>query len=135
MANHIAWTFRTARFCVSLEINEDVQQVYDGDDENGETQAALDTGKLVMFDSRVCVYLDGRLIGYECLGASCYFADDVASFWTAHRDSDPMNRNCSIMRAKRGNCAICHYFPDMVRIAINEARKALSDVPRMRKIV
>ena len=54
-------------------------------------------------------------------------------FWTDHRDSDPMNRNCSIMRAARGgNVVICHYFPDMVRTAVDEARKALANIPYLR---
>ncbi len=127
------WSFETARFRVTLDIAEEFGCQYDGDDENGETQAALDSGEYVAFDSIVRVYLDGREIGADGLGGSVYTANEVSEFWTAHRDKDAMNRNCSIMRGKRGdNVVICHYFPDMVRIAVAEARKALSSVPPMR---
>src|SRR5690606_12631955 len=96
---------------------------YDGDDENGEIQAKLDNGEYVAFDSVVRVMLDGIEVGWSSLGGSVYGANEYADFWTAHRDKNPMNRNCSIyrdaMRAKTGHeCTICHYFPDMVREAI-----------------
>lgn len=126
------WTFKTARFVVALAIEESPGYQYDGDDENGETQAALDAGEFVAFDSAVTVSLDGREIAADYLGASVYAADDVAEFWTAHRDPDPMNRNCEAMRAARGNCSICHYFPSMVSEAIAQARDALSHIPEMR---
>ncbi|WP_420408682.1 hypothetical protein [Hoeflea sp.] len=133
MTYETVWTFNTARFSVSLEIAQECGFQYDGDDETGETQAALDSGDLVAFDSRVVVRLDGREVAADHLGASVYRADDVAAFWTAHRDKDPMNRNCEAMRAARGqNVLICHYFPDMVRIAISEAREALTSLPALR---
>lgn len=131
----IVWEFKTARFRVTLETLREYDYRYDGDDEDGSTQAALDCGDLVAFDTTVTVYLDGRPIGVDTLGCSVYEADNVSAFWTDHRDRDPMNRNCSIMRATRGgNVYICHYFPEMVRIAIGEARKALADVPQLRRI-
>lgn len=38
-----------------------------------------------------------------------------------------MNRNCSIMRAANGdNVMIGHYFPDMVREAVRQARAWLA---------
>lgn len=116
------WTFKAGRFVVSLELIRDHGYQYDGDDEGGETQAALDSGEIVAFDSFVTVELDGEVIGQDCLGGSVYGRDNVADFYIDHRSADPMNRNCSIMRAARGNCSICHYFPDMVRQAIAEAR-------------
>ena len=126
------WEFKTARFRVVLEIEPDYGYRYDGDDEDGSTQAALDCGGYVAFDSAVIVYLDGHEIGRDDLGGSVYAAGDDG-FWTDHRSADPMNRNCSVMRAARGgNVSICHYFPEMVRIAIAEARKAISNPPRMR---
>ena len=137
MTTETVWTFKTARFTVALELEEIHGYQYDGDDEDGETQAKLDSGEYVAFDSAVIVELDGREIGADYLGSSVYAADDVAAFWTAHRDPDAMNRNCSVyrdaMRAKTGHeCIICHYFPDMVCSAIAEARRNLADVPRMR---
>ena len=116
------WTFKAGRFVVSLELIRDHGYQYDGEDEDGETQAALDAGQLVAFDSFVSVELDGEQIGADALCGSVYGRDEVAAFYSDHRSADPMNRNCSIMRAARGNCSICHYFPDMVRQAIAEAR-------------
>lgn len=133
------WSFSTARFVVELAVELDVPQVYDGDDEDGETQRGLDDGELVMFDSCVSVRLKtasgALLLARDWLGASCYEADKIEQFWTAHRDADPMNRNCSIMRAKHPagpNVSICHYFPDMVRTAIAAAREELRDMLAMR---
>jgi len=120
------WTFKAGRFVVSLELIRDHGYQYDGDDENGETQSALDSGELVAFDSFVTVEMDGEEIGADALCGSVYSSDDVAAFYTDHRCADPMNRNCSIMRAARGNCSICHYFPDMVRQAIAEARGTIA---------
>lgn len=127
------WSFCTARFRVDLTIDRDYNHQYDGDDENGETQRALDSGEFVAFDSAVKVYLDGNLIGADYLGASIYESGKEADFWTAHRDKNPMNRNCSLMRATRGNVCIVHYFPDMVREAIKAARQHLHNIPHLRK--
>jgi hypothetical protein len=127
------WTFDTTRFRIALQIEPDYGYQYDGDDEDGETQAKLDSGEYVAFDSRVVVYLDDNEIASDALGGSVYAADDMAEFWTAHRDPNPMNRNCSIMRAAHGgNVCICHYFPDMVHNAVREARAYLCSVPPMR---
>jgi len=62
------WTFKSPRFTVSLELEPDWSYRYDGDDENGETQAALDAGELVAFNSIVTVELDGEVIGQDTLG-------------------------------------------------------------------
>lgn len=121
---HTVWQFRTKRFRVALQIERDNGYQYDGEDEDGETQAKLDSGEYIAFDSRVIVELDGEEIGSDSLGGSVYADGEESDFWTAHRSVDPMNRNCSIMRAAHGgNCVICHYFPDMVRLAIAEARE------------
>jgi hypothetical protein len=134
-----AWKFSTARFCVELQINEDCSYQYDGDDADGETQRKLDNGDYIAFDSRVVVYCDGREVGANSLGGSVYDRRAVDEFWTAHRDRDPMNRNCTIMRrAYKGEnnpdakITICHYFPDMVRQAVADARKTLCNVPELR---
>lgn len=117
------WKFRTKEFRVELYVTRDRNYQYDGDDEGGETQAKLDSGEYVAFDSVVTVEFRGEEIASDHLGGSVYESDKVPEFWTAHRDSDPMNRNCSIMRAANGeNCGICHYFPDMVASAISLAR-------------
>ena len=131
------WTFKTARFEVALILQREHDYRYDGDDENGETQKALDDGELVAFNSSILVRLDGETIGSNHLGGSVYRANEWQSFFTGHRDPDAMNRNCTAMRAARGsNMGICHYFPDMVKEAIAEARdhvRQMRDKPSLRK--
>ena len=128
------WKFQTARFEVALYINPS-DELYDGDDENGETQRAIDNGDLVMFDAYVTVKLDGNIVGAAGLCLNVYETGHESDFWTAHRDPDPMNRNCSLMRAAKGeNVVICHYFPDMVKVACAEARATLANAPAMRKV-
>jgi len=131
------WEFRTARLRVALELDRDHGYQYDGDDEDGETQSKLDSGEYVAFDSSVVVYIvndngDELEIGRDSLCGSVYSIDDYSEFWTAHRSSDPMNRNCTAFRARHGeNCTICHYFPGMVSEAIKRAREFL---PRSRGV-
>lgn len=134
------WQFKTARFTVGLYLQRDRSYRYDGDDENGETQAALDSGEYVAFDSVVRVALDGETIAENHLGGSVYAAETVSEFWTAHRDPNPMNRNCAAMRLASGGSedarvSICHYFPGMVSEAIADAREHVEQMvipPRMR---
>lgn len=107
------WTFHTKRFSVSWQITPEDCYAYDGDDPDGAIQANINSGAYVAFVSRVVVLLDGRDIGADYLGGNVYanpaeFRDHIGS---------------------RGKGA---YFTDMVRTAIREARKALSEVPRMR---
>lgn len=133
MHKETVWTFETARFRVALEITREYNYQYDGDDEDGSIQDAIYRGELIAWHATVVVRLDGRVIANDYLGGSVYGADEVDHFWTDHRCADPMNRNCSIMRAARGgNVVICHYFPDMVRTAVDEARKALANIPYLR---
>lgn len=113
-------TFKTARFTVTLAaiVDED-SFTYDGDDEDGSTQAAIDSGELTPWTFRVRVCLDGREIASDYLGAS-YYADP-ADFMD-HRECGRYTRE---LRAK-GDDAVCgSYFADMVSEAISEARKAL----------
>jgi hypothetical protein len=128
----MVWEFRTKRFIVALHLEQERRYKYDGDDEGGETQAKLDSGEYVAFTSKVTVELDGEEIAVDYLFGSVYAADDVAAFCTAHRDKDPMNRNYSLMRAARGDVTICHYFPDMVRVAVQAAREHCNSFPKMR---
>jgi hypothetical protein len=132
-ASKIVWTFDTERFrvvCHFDKCEDDPRDKYgDASDEN---IALIKTGQLLWFDATVSVWwkphdTSGKTklftcLGYDSLGQCDYWS--VADFIAAHRDSDPMNRNCTIMRKKRGrNLSICHYFPDMVREAIKMARK------------
>jgi hypothetical protein len=101
------WRFDTDNFSV----------IFYADDED---MAPEDDG--TWFCAVVAVYgPDEKLLAYDTLGGCSY--DSVREFYTSHRDRDPMNRNCSIMRAAHGqNVSICHYFPDMVRTAVREAK-------------
>lgn len=128
------WQFSTARFTVRLELARDRGYRYDGDDEKGETQRALDNGDYIAFDSRVVVELDGEEIASDSLGGSVYGRTDFSEFWTAHRASSAEYRNTLAQKAQRR--VICHYFPSMVAQAIHEARRELAkrqELPRLRK--
>lgn len=134
MSNEVVWSFETAKLRVSLVITPEYNYQYDGDDADGETQANIDSGEYIAFSSAVFVAMkeNGNVIASNYLGGSVYAANEVKEFWTAHRDPNAMNRNCSAMRAARGgNVSIGHYFPDMVREALAEARRALPHVRRV----
>lgn len=141
MAFEEVWRFETAHFVVTLEIEYQDGYQFDGDDPDGETQAKLDAGELVAFDSSVVVRLKSPLarvspvaVGADYLGGSVYQAGCEREFWMDHRHPNPMARNCMAMRAKHGdNVTICHYFPGMVRHACAEARQTLLGMPRMRE--
>lgn len=65
----------------------------------------------------------GGELGSDYLGGCSYNSTD--EFVDSHRDRNPMNRNCSVYRAKHPNSVICHYFPSMIRQACDEARDNL----------
>lgn len=113
------WQFKTANFTIRAQVCPD----YDVDasfDETGETQANLDSGLWQAFGTRVQVLE----LGSDSLWGSIY--EKPREFFTDHRSADPMNRNCTIMRAKHGEkTSICHYFPGMVAEAIAQARAQL----------
>lgn len=121
----VVWSFETKRFRVALEIDpEDIDPAEHFDDP--EDVENIRNGNVEWFQAAVVVYFkptDGSRsiqIGFDALGACAY--NTVQEFYTSHRDPNPMNRNCSIMRARRGDVNIGHYFPDMVRQAIEQAR-------------
>jgi hypothetical protein len=100
------WSARTRHFTIELRLTQTFEE-YDGDD-NGETQAALDKGVFVMFDSELVVEYDGVEIGRDTLGASVYRDGETFRFiWDG-------------------------YFRDMLANAIAEAREHFADMPRMR---
>jgi hypothetical protein len=57
-------------------------------------------------------------VGYDILGGCDY--NSYEEFYSAHREGPPAARNCLETRAR--GVSVCHYFPDMVRVAIKEAR-------------
>jgi hypothetical protein len=125
-----AWEFRTEQFHIVayIELEDDTDLSWD---DTGEVREKLESGEYEAFGTEVIVYWRGNEIAADYLGGSIYA--NPRDFFREHRSDDPMNRNCSIMRAANGeNCAICHYFPDMVRQVVAEARQALSSLPRLR---
>lgn len=135
MRSGIVWKFapKGSRFQVQLRIERERGYKYDGDDPDGDQQRRLDDGDDVAFGSICEVLLDGEVIGTDSIWGSVYQDGTESEFWTAHRDPDPMNRNCSAMREARGGSpdarvSICHYFPDLVASAIDEARQYVHDM-------
>lgn len=124
------WQFNSGRFTIMAQI-EPCDSLDLSWDESGETRDDLESGALEAFNTRVSVWLNGAIIGENWLCESIY--SDPAEFFAGHRGADPMNRNCSIMRAAwrgEGNpdakVSICHYFPGMVQEAIADARRWLA---------
>lgn len=125
------YRFETKHFAIVATIVDDNDLDLSWD-EDGETRAKLESGEYQAFGTIVDVYCNGAKIGGDSLWGSVY--SEPREFFADHRCADPMNRNCSIMRAHKGaNVVIRHYFPDMVRQAIAAAREALNSAPQLRK--
>lgn len=123
------WRFATKQF----EVLFDVASCEDDPADSFEFEDDIDAVRnetVCWFDARVRVMWNGKEIGADYLGCCAY--NSVKEFYTSHRDLNPMNRNCTIMRHASGNVTICHYFPAMVGEAIAAARKVLCSVPRLR---
>lgn len=120
---NVPWEFRSGEFTVRLRIEPEETPPEDMF-EFREDIDAIHNGTVDWFVAIVEVLRNGHVIGRDTLGGCAY--NSIREFYTAHRDPDPMNRNSSIMRAAQGdNVAICHYFPDMVRQTIADARATL----------
>lgn len=126
------YRFETAQFVISATIRNDCDIDTSWMDE--ETKDNINSGLWQSFGTIVTVSTkDGLELGSDSLWGSVY--ESPAEFFSDHRSADPMNRNCSAMRAaKGGNVCICHYFPDMVRQAIGEARKRLRTMPKLKEM-
>ena len=128
------WQFKTKRFAVILDCDLETDPDFSWD-ETGEARRKCEAGIWDCVCFRVRVLLDGEEIAADYLGNSIYA--DVRDFAREHRDPDPMNRNCTLMRAKHGaNVQICTYFPAMVSETIAEARRVIRSrietAPRLR---
>jgi hypothetical protein len=129
MTSQAIWAFETKRFRVEFQaLPEDMDPA--DSFEFPEDIAMVRRGDATWFCAAVVVYTRRNKreawqeLAADYLGGCAYH--DVHEFYTSHRDADPMNRNCSLMRnAKGGNIVICHYFPGMVAEAIAEARRRL----------
>lgn len=116
------WKFSTARFTVSLDW--EYEQSPDLSWADDETNEKLESGEYINCTFRVRVLCDGREVGADYLGNSIY--TDPHSFYVEHLG----------VRAKSRaeGCNYGCYFTDMVATAIDEARKALADMPRLRSV-
>lgn len=106
------WSCRTADFTIRLVLAEPFE-AYDGDDEDNAIQEALNSGDLVMFDSRVEVYADHHedlCLGAAYLGASVYKDGET---WTFIKG---------------------WYFLDMLNEACTEARETINNMPKLRAV-
>lgn len=135
METETVWSFDTDNYRVSLEVEPEELDPADCF-ELPEDIEAVRSGNVLWFAARAVVYFkrhrydedpepDYIEIGSDALGGCAYKSMD--EFLSSHRDPDPMNRNCSIMRAACGeNTIICHHFPSMIHEAIADARKTLA---------
>lgn len=116
------WKFETKRFVVALDWAwEDYPDL--SWDETGETREKCESGEWGVYTFRIRVLLDGREIAADHLGNSIY-ADPV-EFYREHIGIAALSR-------RDGRNYGC-YFSDMLRQSVSDARKALIDVPRLRK--
>lgn len=112
---HDVRRFNRKRFSVALQVtNEPYPDL--SFDETGETQAKVASGEWGVYLFRVAVHCDGRLVGVDYIGNNIYA--DPSDFAKEHIGS----------RGASGS-----YFSDMVHEAVAEARKALADVPYIRR--
>ena len=105
------WRFETRRFIVAFEVTDCEEKPEGCFSDERDVKMVLD-GSVTWFDACVAVYLKlaGRtpsLIARDDLGCCSY--ESPEQMIELHRDSDPMNRNCT-------------YFTSMVREAIGEVR-------------
>lgn len=111
------WSFKTGRFKVTCDATPDEHPDLSWCDEDELQDIHDGVVQCLMF--RVVVWLDGYAMGSDYLGGSLY--RDPNDFVSDHWRSDALGRNTLAMKAA-GVC-IGHYFPGMVRTAIEEARQ------------
>jgi hypothetical protein len=101
-----AWTFKTKRFEIGLELGpeNDLDLSFDDD---GSIRDGLERGILLAFVARVYVKCDGSTIGEDYLG-NCIYASE--SYFIKD-----------------------NYFRDMVRCAIADARRHIASRPKLRE--
>ncbi len=128
--SEVVWQFHTRNLNVRLRITPEEMDPAACFCEQDDIDAVR-SGAVHWFVAEVTVeFRDGTELGNDSLGGCAYRT--IEGFYTAHRDPDPLNRNSSVMRAIRGERTIVsHYFPDMIRTAMSEARKRLAELQRI----
>lgn len=122
--NEAAWRFNTKRYTIVFVAAEEGQSPEEHFSDPQDVAFASNGDLAHWFSAGVAVYRDDRLVAQTWLGG-CY--NSIGEFCGGHRDPNPLNRNCSIMRrarrkARRAAISICHYFPDLIREVLAEAR-------------
>jgi hypothetical protein len=108
----IKWQFKTKRFEVRYEELEECDPDFSWD-EDGSALAGVQSGEFDLFLAKVSVRLDGQEIAADYLGNCIYKPDE---FHTTYKHG--------------------HYFSDMVRTTIAEAReniRAAQPLPYVRE--
>lgn len=116
------WRFDTARLSVTFHATDEDMHPADQLDDPRDVEFACSGDPAHWFCAWVVVWdEDDRPVAWDSLGGCSY--NSFREFYTSHRDPDPMHRNCTLMRAARGdNVVICDCFPSMVREAVRAAR-------------
>ncbi len=123
-----AWSFETARFFVAFYAEPEEMDPADSFEFDEDIEFARSGQDGAWFAARVTVYLKSDdayswvALGSDYLGGCSY--KSVRDFYTAWRTDPDEYRNTLANKGKR--ISICHYFPDMVRTAIAEARRELA---------
>lgn len=130
MQGETIWQFETARFRVELIAAPEYMAPADSFEFQGDIAFASDGEPAHWFCAiaRVTDKESGAELGRDVLGACSYRSFD--EFISSHRSADPENRNTLAMKAR--NISICHYFPDMVRLACREARQTANRLSGLR---
>lgn len=128
------WSFETARFFIGFYAEEEDLNPEDSFEFEEDIAFAKSGNSGAWFAARVTVYLKSdddydpwKELGSDYLGGCSY--NSVEEFYTNWRTDPDESRNTLANKDK--NICICHYFPDMVRTAIDTARIEIS---RMRDI-
>ena len=110
------YTFNTRNFTISVDAMEENYPDFSFDD-TGETQEMIERGDWLCFAVRASVSFRGSDISEDYLGNCIH--ENIRDF----RDHLGIKKH-----ANRGS-----YFSDMIRESIREARKTLSEMPKLRK--
>lgn len=138
------WRFETPRFLVIAEATDCPDDPADSFERSDDIEAVR-SGNVAWFDARVRVVLkDGDIeIGSDYLGACAY--DDPADLFRDHargtrrlrdlrgRTDSKSRREHKALRIELANraainppCVYCYYGPEMVQIALRNARETLA---------
>jgi hypothetical protein len=126
--DNAAWSYETERFFVGFYAEDEDIDPEDSFEFPEDIEFARSGNDGAWFCARVSVWLksdspyDWQEMGADYLGGCSYHS--VKEFYTAWRTDPDDSRNTLAMKDK--GITICHYFPDMVRTAIAEARTALA---------